>query len=167
MIGFSWPGAAGADEAPTASEVTRRQCSPVFRAPLASFSAAMRNRPVLCFSGVELLTALSELRASSAGQVQANLDGPKDGMHTLRTTKMLLSPIESTAAQPPAGAAIPRSLDSALRDSVIRQFYLQARTWARPLRRGPDLQGSQNAEVSANCPLLQIPAHSRLYFTHI
>ena len=106
------------------------------------------------------MTALSELRASSAGQVQANLDGPKDGMHTLRTTKMLLSPIESTAAQPPAGAAIPRSLDSALRDSVIRQFYLQARTSARPLRRGPELQGSQNAEVSANCPLLQIPAHS-------
>src|ERR1035441_2072874 len=69
LIGFSWPGAAGADEAPTASEVTRRQCSPDFRAPLASFSAAMRNRPVLCFSGVELLTALSELRASSAGQV--------------------------------------------------------------------------------------------------
>jgi len=108
------------------------------------------------------LTALSELRASSAGQVQATLDGPKGGMHTLRTAKMLLSPIESIAAQPPAGAAVPRSLGSAFRDSVIRQSYLEARTSAQPLRRGRELQGSQNAEVSANCPLLQIPAHSPL-----
>ena len=41
----------------------------------------MRNRPILCFPGIGPLTAPSEPRASSAGQVQANLDGPKGGMH--------------------------------------------------------------------------------------